>query len=68
MAEYLSTQEMLDHLEVQSPLLTAVNAIALSQAISLKRIADALCQPDEYGLTGSAAIAQAIKIGLRERQ
>ena len=37
-----------------------------SIAVSLKRIADALCEPDVYGLTGSAAISQAIKDGMRE--
>lgn len=39
---------------------------AVSTAISLKRIADALTICDKYGLTGSASIAQAITDGMRE--
>lgn len=37
-----------------------------SMAISLKRIADALTQCDQCGQTGSAAIATAIRDGMRD--
>jgi hypothetical protein len=39
----------------------------VSIAISLKRIADALNSPNEYGEVGSAAMAGAIARGLRDR-
>lgn len=39
--------------------------IRLSIAISLKRIADALNEPNAYGEVGSAALAGAILRGLR---
>lgn len=35
-----------------------------SIAISLKRIADAMSQPDDFGQTGSAALATAIRNGI----
>lgn len=38
----------------------------VSIAFSLKRIADALNSPNEYGEVGSAAVAGAIVRGLRE--
>lgn len=42
MAELLNAQEALDRLEANSPYFNTPTSIALSQAISLKRIADAL--------------------------
>lgn len=39
----------------------------VSIAMSLKRIADAMQEPNEYGEIGSAAIAGAILRGLRGR-
>lgn len=59
----------LDHEQVTQEIYhdqALTNAAFLSIAISLKRIADALCSPDKYGMTGSAAISQAIVDGLRE--
>lgn len=47
---------------VAMPLELAVQA---SVAISLKRIADALNSPNEYGEVGSAAVAGAIVRGMR---
>ncbi len=39
--------------------------VLISIAMSLKRIADALQEPNEYGEVGGAAIAGSIKRGLR---
>ena len=39
----------------------------ISIAFSLKRIADALQEPNEYGEVGGAAVAGAIARGLRDR-
>jgi len=39
----------------------------VSIAVSLKRIADALNEPNAYGEVGSAALAGAILRGLREQ-
>lgn len=36
------------------------------QTEALQCIADAICSPDKYGLTGSAAIQNAIKRGIKE--
>ena len=44
---------------------TTMAAAAISAAVSLKRIADALNSPNEYGEVGSVAIAGAIVRGLR---
>lgn len=41
-------------------------AIEVSIAVSLRRIADALNEPNEYGEIGSAAVAGAIVRGLRQ--
>lgn len=40
-------------------------ALQASAAISLKRLADALREPNEYGEVGTAAVAGAIVRGLR---
>lgn len=45
---------------------TQTHAI-VSIAMSLKRIADALQEPNEFGEVGSAAVAGAIVRGLRDR-
>lgn len=46
---------------------TVCEAVLMASiAVSLKRIADALTQCDQYGDTGSAAITNAIRDGLRE--
>lgn len=42
-------------------------ASLLSIAISMKRIADAMQSPNEYGEVGGAAIAGAISRSLRDR-
>lgn len=42
-------------------------ATLASIAISLKRIADALNEPNDYGEVGSAALAGAILRGLKDR-
>lgn len=47
--------------------MVAEGAALASIAISLKRIADALDSPNEYGEVGSAAMAGAILRGLRDR-
>lgn len=39
----------------------------VSIAMSLKRIADALQEPNEFGEVGGAAVAGAIARGLRDR-
>jgi len=44
-----------------------VETTLLSISVSLKRIADALNEPNEYGEVGSAALAGAIARGLRDR-
>lgn len=41
--------------------------VLASIAISLKRIADAMQSPNEYGEVGGAALAGAISRGLRDR-
>ena len=47
--------------------MTDQDASLTSIAISLKRIADALNTPNEYGEVGSAALARGIKDGLAGR-
>lgn len=54
-------------LEPMSPEVDEERYVELSFAISLKRIADALNEPNAYGEVGSAAIAGAIVRGLRDR-
>lgn len=46
-----------------SPIIEAESLASI--AISLARIADALCSPNAYGEVGSAAVAGAIVRGLR---
>ena len=58
---------VLDCLEPRSHAVEDEERVAVSFAISLKRIADALNEPNEYGEIGSAAIAGAIVRGLRDR-
>ncbi len=45
---------------------TATEASFISMAISMKRIADAMQEPNEYGEIGGAAISRAILRGLRD--
>lgn len=57
--------------EARIRLVAAIRALVAaignhSIAISLKRIVDALSAPDAYGLTGGAALANAILRGLRD--
>lgn len=60
---YLGT---VDRLEPDIHPLDTPAALA-SIAISLKRIADAMQEPNEYGEVGGAAIAGAVSRSLRDR-
>jgi hypothetical protein len=58
--------------EVMEPSATRMSNFSTEQcalvsiAISMKRIADALSEPNEYGEIGGAAIAGSIKRGLND--
>ncbi len=50
----------------QGPFENDAEVFLASIAISLKRVADAMCQRDRYGQTGSAALSSAVRDGIMD--